>query len=282
MESVGQKLRAARLGLGLTLEDVSAKTRINLRSLSALETDAFDVISSRFLYRSFVRQVADVVGLSSDALHGDLDAATMHIPEALVPGQAGAPAPPRLPSLRTSRVRLSRWISSVALLIVMLAACSSLYAVWQRSRNGLLEASISALHRSADASRKAAHTPAGVASSISAAASAPANLAPVRVEVSALERTWVSANADGKDVYTGVLQAAERKTLESREIARVRTGDAGAVQIIFNGKNLGALGSRGQVETVEFQKNGYHVVQSSDQHLALATLGVASAGSFRR
>lgn len=281
MESVGQKLRAARLRLGLTLDQVSASTRITLRSLSALEADAVEQISSRFLYKSFVRQFAEAVGLDTEELRAELDAAVARIPESLVPGQDGAPVPPRVPGLRASRVRFSRWVSSLTLLIAMLAVCSTLYAVWKNSRGAVLQASIASfhwgVHRDTPAAPpKAPARPAVNAASVPAKASQPGP-APVRVEVCALERTWLSAFADGKEVYTGTLQASESKVLESQQTERIRTGNAGGVEIVFNGKKLGALGSRGQVETVEFEKNGYHIVQPSE-HLAFAALRLTPDG----
>jgi cytoskeletal protein RodZ len=288
MESVGQKLRAARLNLGLSLEDISARTRINLKNLSALEADAFEVISSRFIYKSFALQVAQAVGLNPDSLRDALDAAVSQIPEPLVPGHPGAPIPPHLPSLRASRVRLSRWVYSLALLIAMLAACSGLYAMWQNSRGSLM-ASVAKLEVSLEGKRSrpvaSPVTPApGVAHSPITApvAASPVPQPPppaVRIEVSALETSWLSVVADGKQVYAGILQPSESKSLEGREMARIRTGNAGGVEVTFNGKKLGPLGSRGQVRTVEFQKDGYRILEPT-AHLALANFDPSAHQGF--
>ena len=87
MQSVGTRLRDARLKKGYTLEDVHARTRILLKNLSAIETDDLSKISSPFTYRSFVKQIAEALGLDSEALAADALAASSSMPEPLIPGQ---------------------------------------------------------------------------------------------------------------------------------------------------------------------------------------------------
>src|SRR5207248_10499537 len=53
------------------------------------------------------------------------------------------------------------------------------------------------------------------------------------VEVAAVERTWLSITADDKEVYSGVLDVAETKELEGHNSARIRTGNAGGVNVLF-------------------------------------------------
>ncbi len=253
MESVGLKLRQARLRLGLTLEDVSAITRINIKNLSAIEADEVDHISSRFIYKSFVRQIATAVGIPSESVEETLAAAAEAIPEALFPGQTGAPRPPKLASLRPQRTRISRWIYSTALLVGMLVACSTLYAMWQDSRiKGTASIAVPTL-TVATASSKPASTPKTVVP--------PAQTdSPFKIELAAVDQAWISVSTDGKEVYNGTLHPRETKTLEGHETARIRTGNAGGVEVSFNGRNLGPLGTKGQVRTVVFNRNGYEVL----------------------
>ena len=71
--------------------------------------------------------------------------------------------------------------------------------------------------------------------------------------------------SDGKEVFSGILDASEIKILEGRESARIRTGNAGGLKFTFNGKQIGILGPRGQVRTVVFTKNNYEVLPSAPQ-----------------
>ena len=87
MQSVGTRLREARIKKGYTLEEINARTRISLKNLSAIESDDLSKISSPFTYRSFVKQIADLVGVDHATLAADALAASSTMPEPLVPGQ---------------------------------------------------------------------------------------------------------------------------------------------------------------------------------------------------
>jgi cytoskeletal protein RodZ len=87
--------------------------------------------------------------------------------------------------------------------------------------------------------------------------------ATIHIELSAIEPTWLSILSDGKTTYTGVLEAMQTKVFDGKETARIRTANAGGVNIIFNGKALGPLGRHGQTRTFVFTKSGYEVVQGA-------------------
>jgi hypothetical protein len=80
------------------------------------------------------------------------------------------------------------------------------------------------------------------------------------LQLSAIEPAWLSIIADGKPSFKGILEKAETKILEGHRTARIRTGNAGGVEVVFNGKPLGALGPRGQIRTVLFTKDNYEVL----------------------
>ena len=63
--SIGEYLKRQRLLRGITVEDLSATTRIPLRSLERLEAGYFDGVSDGFV-RGFVRTVALALGLDAD------------------------------------------------------------------------------------------------------------------------------------------------------------------------------------------------------------------------
>jgi hypothetical protein len=102
-----------------------------------------------------------------------------------------------------------------------------------------------------------------VVESAEATPAAPAPDTAIHIELSAIEPTWLSITADGKQTYSGVLATAETKTLEGHETARIHTGNAGGVNVVFNGRALGTLGRRGQIRTVLFTRTGYEVLEPS-------------------
>lgn len=89
-----------------------------------------------------------------------------------------------------------------------------------------------------------------------------------RIELSAIEPTWLSINADGQQTFSGILEATDTKVLEARENVRIRTGNAGGVSVVLNGKALGTIGPRGQIRTVIFTKDAYEILPP-EPHMSL-------------
>jgi cytoskeleton protein RodZ len=319
MQSVGTRLREARIKKGYTLEDINARTRISLKNLTAIESDDLSKISSPFTYRSFVKQIADLVDLDYATLASDVLEASRTMPEPLVPGQEEV-TPVRFQQIQTPKMRPNlTWVYRTASIAAIMGAVSA-YLIW---RNGGIEAArlpstvepVSgrvlmpvnghppAALRAGQTSKPPILTP--VAAKIeqrteqpaprpgteqllpptnnapsaptqvpprssSPAGSVPAALdgAAIHIELSAIEPTWLSIAADGKTTYAGVLGAMETKVFDGKTTAQIRTGNAGGVNIIFNGRALGPLGRRGQMRTFVFTQNGYEVVQGVGSPIA--------------
>lgn len=64
-ESIGERLKAARLEQGFSIDQVVEKTRINRNYITALENDDHAAIPADFYAVSFLRQYSEVLGLPS-------------------------------------------------------------------------------------------------------------------------------------------------------------------------------------------------------------------------
>ena len=198
------------------------------------------------------------------------------------------------------------WLSSLASFVLILVACSSFYSVWQNSRSNW-RSSITAFFKSFAPTSGGAHVassqpklaqiapaiPQPPAFAPQATTATPDNMAKpnvgpgsnaeppqsnptastesesvFHVELSVVERTWLSIMSDGKQIFSGILEPTETKVLEGHETARIRTGNAGALSLVFNGRPIGTLGPRGQVRTVIFTKDNYEVIEPP-AHLTL-------------
>lgn len=65
--------------------------------------------------------------------------------------------------------------------------------------------------------------------------------------IEATEAAWVQVKADKTPAIQRLLQAGERVSAEAKEKITVDLGNAGGVQITFQGKSLGSPGKRGEV-----------------------------------
>jgi hypothetical protein len=89
---------------------------------------------------------------------------------------------------------------------------------------------------------------------------APPTASAIQIALSANEPVWVTAIADGKTVVSQVLQPGSVKTIDAAQGVRITLGNAGGIDITFNGRKLEPFGPRGQVRTVDFTSWGAQVV----------------------
>src|SRR5215470_4687114 len=66
MASFGESLRREREMRGVSLEEISATTKINLRFLQAFEAEDFAKLPGGVFTRSFLRAYADYLGLDTE------------------------------------------------------------------------------------------------------------------------------------------------------------------------------------------------------------------------
>ena len=57
------------------------------------------------------------------------------------------------------------------------------------------------------------------------------------------------------------LQPGESKTLTGLEVARMKVGNAGGIEIQWNGKPVGPIGTRGQVKTILFTPDNLQILE---------------------
>jgi hypothetical protein len=86
----------------------------------------------------------------------------------------------------------------------------------------------------------------------SAIAAAPADKVTVKLTADG-GKSWIQAiDGTGRQVYQGVLAQGASKSFTDGKRMRLVVGNAGAVSLFVNGKDLGAAGDAGQVVRLEF------------------------------
>ena len=82
----------------------------------------------------------------------------------------------------------------------------------------------------------------------------------VVLNLSATEKTWLSITSEGKNIFSGVLEPSQTKTLTAAEAASMKVGNAGGIEVRWNGKPIGPIGPRGQVRTVLFTPENFKIL----------------------
>jgi cytoskeleton protein RodZ len=312
MPSVGETLRRERIKRNLDLEHISRETKISSRFLNAIESEQFDKLPGGVFARSFVRQYARLLELDEEELVNSLEQMLEPAPEpAPSPEPKAKREPPVEPkivlpkvedwqSAGDSRFQFSSWLPALAGVVLVMLACSLVYAWWQRSRQSPAENPVAAAAPPPTAApQQPAPTPPPAAAPdttapttpenkpasptaenpVTPAAAAPAATTPavqrttpltppnpnasVRVLITANEATWMLVRTDGKYLFSGTLDANESRTIESNGTVLLRLGNAGGVSVSYNGKDLGAPGPKGQVRTLQFTSGGFQIVSGA-------------------
>lgn len=280
MASVGEMLRRERERQGLDLARIAFETRIKQQFLEALEQDDFDPLPGRFFVRAFAIQYAERLGVHTPELDAALERqlAPVEIFSASQGQQTGLPdwsgkefSVDPLPEGTASALTARKLTASLIMLVAVIIACGAIFWLWQRSQLSSTSASGSQAGEPAQAqtpspvsARRTVAPPAAIQPPLP---SLPEPFAPGRIflTVVAKEETWVRITADGKVVAERLLARGESRVASANERARILLGNAGGVDIQFNGTAIGQVGPRGQVRTVEFTPEKFTVIEPQKQ-----------------
>lgn len=251
---IGETLREAREGRGLSLDDAAVETRIRATHLEALELEEFDRIGDDVYVRGFIRSYAKAVGVDPESLLDD------HRTSRPTRPVEQPPAPLTGQSLdRTPRAGLGLVAAAVAV-----AAIVGL-AVWGGGSSDRVDMDDDPLAGTdteqepddgAGSEIAATPTPSS-ASTPSDAAGSDADddrddetgdrTAQERVKLTVGDReVWARALVDDEEVWQELLSPGSVKRLDAAGEIRLRLGDAGAVELTVDGRSEGAPGADGQ------------------------------------
>jgi Na+-transporting methylmalonyl-CoA/oxaloacetate decarboxylase gamma subunit len=78
----------------------------------------------------------------------------------------------------------------------------------------------------------------------------------VTVNIFAVERTFLRVSVDGEQVFEGRMAPGESKVFEGNVEVLVLTGNAAALRVTYNGRDLGLMGVEGEVASRLYQVGG--------------------------
>jgi cytoskeleton protein RodZ len=270
MNSVGEILRGARESQGRTMAEIAEELCITQRYLKALESDDLSNLPGTFFYKSFVKQYAAILGVPEKKLQPGIEAITATeaeppLPGQTLPGQESAGrsthAPVRVldPLVEASNRYFGNHKIGIpmAALAGVLLACSGFYGWWNQPPS---RARAARTQPSAAASRTPASPVVASAPTVDVSTT-PDGVKHVVLNLSATESTWLSITSEGKQIFSGILQASQTKTLTASDAAQMKVGNAGGIAVRLNGKEIGPIGGRGQVRTVRFTPDNFEIVE---------------------
>lgn len=231
LKEIGAQLRQQRQEKSISTEEVSAKTYISSRLLTALEEGQSEYLPEPVFIQGFIRRYADVLSLDGDAL-------AKTFPTNLIPTSLEMAAPQEV----TQQMPLpSREIGLYALYIVLMAvAAGGLFLLVNRPQTSqpVVQKQTEPIVQQPKTTAKA--TPAKTAA---------AN-APIQASVSLTEESWMEIIVDGKTEFEGNLEKGTKKTWTAKKELKIAAGNAGAVLLSSNRQKEKLLGEPGEVKEI--------------------------------
>ena len=282
MSGIGEQLRQARLARGIDIHEIASETRISSRYLEALEKEDFKTLPGALFARNFARQYAAHVGLDPTQIEKNLDQAFPKEPDPVLEQQTTQHGHIDFQPLKdsfsfdSSSWRRARW--STLALVAVLGASSAIYMGWQELGGIFAEARLAA--RTQQPAPTASTEPSTAPTAPNPAATQEVALTAAQpnsgsestitisadgmaVQVVASEATWVSMTANGKQIFSGILEPNQRKLISGVARAKLVVGNAGGIEILTNGKSIGPIGPSGQVRVVILSPDGPQILRKA-------------------
>jgi cytoskeletal protein RodZ len=263
----GDSLKREREMRGVSLDEISAATRIATRFLQAIENEQWDQLPGGVFNRGFVRAVAHYLGLDEENIVAEYALAVNDRPT--VPVWTGSP-----PKVTPDRPWLAWGLAAVV--VVLLAAGGWLgtrrILAWRTARRAAQSAALSVTAAPISMPTPPAGVPSvapeNIAPSTVAASEAPPEVPPAPVspepatpatppvstflelKVQAVKKTKLTIEADGNQVFDETMKAGENHVFEASEQFNVSAHDAGALMLELNGKSLAPIGPSGHAGKV--------------------------------
>lgn len=251
LEQFGQELQQARLTKKISLADISAETRINLKFLEAIEQGQFQILPQTYV-RAFLREFALMIDLDPNEIMKRYDNARRDLPSKKIEEpslqqqtiQEGNT--PR--DLEGSTFSLSPLQRTIVFGIILVGAVLVVYILATMNEVTELQKPVSEVpfdHVVRES--EAASIPPSYATPDTSAVIVAPKIDSLRLQMTTHDSVWISLLIDGKKGEEYLFGPNRKRTWIALERFVITMGNAGGATFQLNGKDLGALGKRGAV-----------------------------------
>jgi cytoskeleton protein RodZ len=276
-----EELKHIRESKGLRLEDISRRCRIRLSFLESIESGSFENLPEPVYAKTFIKSYAGILGTDAGpilARYAKYIEKTMPAPQPEAPKEPIREARPEnavFDKLKGMGSRIGWAVFALVVIVVL--------GIYVSQDDGQKPVQVKTAAREAmkppeklpesppvetpqappvqqpeAAPQQQAPAQAAVPEPNKQEAAPPAEkkeppppAAPpagaLSLKIEATEAAWVQVKADKKPAVQKLMQAGETLSTEAKERITVDLGNAGGVQITFQGQSLGSPGNRGEV-----------------------------------
>jgi cytoskeletal protein RodZ len=235
VQTVGEILRSERERKGLSVKEIELATSIRTIYITAIEEGNYNIIPGEVYLKGFIRNYANSLGLDGQQII-DLYRQSQN---SIVPMNEEVAKVDKTPKDHSPKkiTYSSKWM-----VIGVLVVCVASGAWWLQSNPKTLpEPKID------NQAQPAPVTPKQVISEQHTVSSTPIAAKPVSITAKFTDQCWTSVTADNKIIYEGIPQTGETFTWEAEKNVTIKAGNAGGIDIVYNGQPLGMMGTKGEV-----------------------------------
>jgi cytoskeleton protein RodZ len=251
LEQFGEELKKLRIQKEITLVDISAETRINLKFLEAIENGKYKILPQTYV-RAFLREYALMIGIDPFDIMEQYDSAKLES----LSGKTDASDSRQNPvvdkaepkNLETKILNLTSFQRN-AIFGILIIAIVSIVAILAYSNKDALEnkpvTEVSFDHVIRENEAASFPIPDTVIDSEPPVPIVQSDS--LRLEITTHDSVWISLLIDGKKGSEYLFGPNKKRTWAAKEKFSVTMGNAGGAAFHLNGKDIGFLGKRGAI-----------------------------------
>jgi len=242
MQTVGELLRDERERKGLSIKEIENAISIRTLYINAIEEENYKIVPGEVYLKGFIRNYANYLGLNGQEmvnLYRQSQKPISPVTLTETPDNVEALVKKTEQPHKNNR-NYDRW-----LMISLLAVCVSGSAWWLLASPKVATAPEVQTQTNSTPVNQPLPTQ-------SVAPTTPDQAKPVVITAKYTEQCWTSVTADGKNIYEGTPKSGDTITWEAQKSISITAGNAGGMDIIYNGQSVGSLGTKGEVVVKNF------------------------------
>ncbi|HXA59309.1 MAG TPA: helix-turn-helix domain-containing protein [Streptosporangiaceae bacterium] len=233
---IGETLATQREDAGLTVAEVSARTRIRETIIRAIEREDYSLCGGNFYARGYIRAIGRVLGIDPEPLVREYDDTHGGAPQAVSALTALEPVSP----VRFRERRAPNWTAAMALALALVVA----YGVFQVFKT-------IGSHPARVVQVNATTSPTRVRSRGTRALVVPRT--EVTLQLKAKQPTWINVRDErGNELFSGTVSTGELREWVAKKKIQLIVGNAAGVDLTVNGTDIGAPGTEARVLTLSY------------------------------
>lgn len=259
---LGDTLRAERERQNLSIKDIETGTSIRALYIECIENGDYSKLPGEVYTKGFIRNYANYLKLDADDLvskfveenhpeQAAIKLAQENIAQNKTADQLGKKTGQAFSTGNDFRERVEsshkRQNMLLLVAVILLVAAGAFYLLTTDEKQAVQPKAVQTQTQQAKAPK------------VETSATPPATTQKAdRVEVAARlsDNCWTQVKADGKTVYEGTLEKGKTQTWNAKETIVITAGNAGAIELKVNGKEMGKAGDKGQVVEKTFTPEG--------------------------